>query len=454
MTMVSNNTNSVWLIDDDQSIRWVLERALSKAGFTITVFETASSALSQYKRISTSERPQLILTDIRMPGISGFDLLKQVKNLDSKQPVIIMTAYSDLDTTVQGYQQGAFEYLPKPFDIDEAIELVKKGCESRSLNPVNNDSNVSDNEIIGDSLAIKKLYRQMGKLTSFNNNLLITGEHGTGKTLFANAIHAASSKKETSLISINLSSLTTEDDITNIITLLKQQSATTLLLKNIDRLSIAAQNCLARVLDKSSLDKLASPLRLISTTTATLPNLVECNKFDLSLYHRLNEITLTLPPLRERKGDVPALINHYLIRFANEMNEEAMPIESDAMAFLERHEWPGNISQLKNLCRSISISTERSISLENLPSELFETQQAGLSIFADRNINEWENQLGIWAMRALAAGHHNILSDANSKLEKKLLECALQTTRGRKHEAAKLLGWGRNTLTRKLKDLS
>jgi two-component system nitrogen regulation response regulator GlnG len=449
--MAPDNARSVWLIDDDQSIRWVLERALTNAEFAVTVFETASSALSRYKRIPASERPQLILTDIRMPGISGFELLKQVKNVDSKQPVIIMTAYSDLDTTVQGYQQGAFEYLPKPFDIDEAIALVTKGCESKNRNLDNAYYEAPDSEIIGESLPIKKLYRQMGKLSAFSNNLLIRGEPGTGQALLANAIHNAHNTKDALLVSMSVSSLTTANDLAEIITPSEQRAGTTILLRNIDTLSSEAQCFLAQTLAKYKTDKETSSLRVISTATVSLVDLVQSSKFDPSLCHQLNELTLILPSLRERRDDIPMLINYYLNRFGNELNEDAIPVESAAMAFLEQYEWPGNISQLRNMCRSISISTETNVSLDNLPSELFQAQQSDLSILDDMNNSEWEHQLGIWAMRELAAGHHNILSDANSRLEKKLLECSLQITRGRKHEAAKLLGWGRNTLTRKLK---
>ena len=450
--MTPDNAHSVWVIDDDQSIRWVLERALTKAEFVVTLFETASSALSRYKRIPANERPQLILTDIRMPGISGFELLKQIKNVDSKQPVIIMTAYSDLDTTVQGYQQGAFEYLPKPFDIDEAIELITKGCESHDRNLDGNDGMVLKNEIIGDSSAIKSLYRQMAKLSTFSSNLLITGEHGTGKTLVANAIHFASIKKDAPLVAMNSSSLTTSHDIGEILTPLKQQSNATVLLKNIEILPKEAQDYLVQTLTQYRQDKQASTLRVMATTTTNLFDLAQHGKFDQALYHLLNEVTLTLPSLRERRGDIPVLINHYLKRFGDELNEDAKPMGADAITFLEQYEWPGNISQLKNLCRSISLSSDLNIGLQNLPAELFQTQRVELTLFGDRGISEWEYQLGIWAMRALAAGQNNIMSDANSMLEKKLLECALQVTKGRKHEAAKLLGWGRNTLTRKLKE--
>jgi two-component system nitrogen regulation response regulator GlnG len=454
MIMTPDNAHSVWVIDDDQSIRWVLERALTKAEFVVTVFETASSALSRYKRIPAKERPQLILTDIRMPGISGFELLKQIKNVDSKQPVIIMTAYSDLDTTVQGYQQGAFEYLPKPFDIDEAIELVTKGCESHDRNLDGNDGMVPDNEIIGDSLPIKNLYRQMAKISTRSSNLLISGEHGTGKTLVANAIHFASIKKEVPLVAMNTSNSTTNNDISEIFTPLKQKSNATVLIKDIEILPKEAQGYLAQTLTQYRQNKQASTIRVIATTTTNLFDLAQDGTFDQPLYHLLNEVMLTLPPLRERRSDIPVLINHYLNRFGDELNEDAKPIEADAMTFLEQYEWPGNIRQLKNMCRSLSISSNMNIGLESLPPELFQTPQVELSLFSDRSINEWEYQLGIWAMRALAAGDQNIMSDAQSKLEKKLLQCALQTTRGRKHEAAKLLGWGRNTLTRKLKTLS
>ena len=336
--MTPDNAHSVWVIDDDQSIRWVLERALTKAEFVVTLFETASSALSRYKRIPANERPQLILTDIRMPGISGFELLKQIKNVDSKQPVIIMTAYSDLDTTVQGYQQGAFEYLPKPFDIDEAIELITKGCESHDRNLDGNDGMVLKNEIIGDSSAIKSLYRQMAKLSTFSSNLLINGEHGTGKTLVANAIHFASIKKDAPLVAMNSSSLTTSHDIGEILTPLKQQSNATVLLKNIEILPKEAQDYLVQTLTQYRQDKQASTLRVIATTTTNLFDLAQHGKFDQALYHLLNEVTLTLPSLRERRGDIPALINHYLKRFGDELNEDAKPLGAYSITFPEQYD--------------------------------------------------------------------------------------------------------------------
>jgi two-component system nitrogen regulation response regulator GlnG len=339
--------------------------------------------------------------------------------------------------------------LPKPFDIDEAIALVTKGCESNIRKLDNTKYDAPDIEIIGESQPIKKLYRQMGKLSAFSNNLLIKGEPGTGKALLASAIHNTHNTKDVPLVSMSVSSLTTANDLAEIITHSKQRAATSVLLKNIDTLSSEAQCFLGQTLAKYKTDKKISSLRVISTTTVNLVDLVQSNKFDPSLYHQLNELTLVLPSLRERRDDIPMLINYYLNRFASELNEDAIAVESAAMAFLEQYEWPGNISQLRNMCRSISISTETNVSLDNLPSELFQTQQYDLSISDD--VSEWEHQLGIWAMRELAAGHRNILSDANSRLEKKLLECSLQITRGRKHEAAKLLGWGRNTLTRKLK---
>lgn len=450
MTIPSGNSYSVWLIDDDQSIRWVLERALTSAEFTVTTFETASSALSRYKRIPTNERPQLILTDIRMPGISGFELLKQIKNVDANQPVIIMTAYSDLDTTVQGYQQGAFEYLPKPFDIDEAIDLVTRGCESHNRNQIRPNTPTQDNEIVGDSLPIQNLFRKMGKLASFNNHLLITGEHGTGKTVTARAIHASGVNK-TPLVAMTISTSTTEQDIVELIAPLQQNTNSTILLRNIDTLSKQSQGYLLKVLSQSALHYQTPVVRIISTTT-NLHKLAHSDTFDRVLYDQLNETTLTMPPLRERRSDIPILINHYLNQFCHDLNEEKVSIESDAMAFLEQYDWPGNINQLKNLCRSLSVLSERNIGLQDLPNELLETQSSS-TLPSDKGlIVEWEYQLEIWAMRELAAGRHNILQEANSKLEIKLLECALQVTKGRKHEAAKLLGWGRNTLTRKLKE--
>jgi two-component system nitrogen regulation response regulator GlnG len=441
---------SVWLIDDDQSIRWVLERALSNAGFVITLFETASSALSQYKRIPSNERPQVILTDIRMPGISGFELLKQVKNVDSTQTVIIMTAYSDLDTTVQGYQQGAFEYLPKPFDIDDAIALVTRACKSQDRNRNSTVHNSQQIEFIGDSQPIHHLFRQLGKLASFSNHVLISGEQGTGKTLVAKAIHHNGADRNAPFIRVDLNHTTTMQAIVDITSALEQQPIASVLLRHVDTLAPAAQRELAQYLADYANDEQNS-LRIISTTTSNLLSLVQNKSFDETLYRLLNEISLILPPLRERRGDIPLLIRHFLKKFADDLTEDAKQITSDAMAFLEQYKWNGNVSQLENFCRSMSISNLATINLEALPAELFQQQHAEVSFAGDHELNEWEYQLGIWAMRELAAGHTNILTDANSKLEKTLLECALHATSGRKHEAAKLLGWGRNTLTRKLK---
>jgi two-component system nitrogen regulation response regulator GlnG len=351
---------------------------------------------------------------------------------------------------LQGYQQGAFEYLPKPFDIDKAIELITRGCESHSRNQVSSVTVAPDNDIIGDSAPIKNLFRQMAKIAKISSNCLITGEPGTGKTLVANTIHFSNINKDAVLIPINISSATISSDIDEV---LKQQPNATVLLKNIDQLPTEAQGYLTQTLTDYKQNKLASSLRVIATTTVNLFGLVQLGKFHQSLYHQLNEITLTLPPLRDRRDDIPSLINHYLNRFGVELNEEPKPIAVDAMTFLQQYEWPGNINQLKNICRSMSISKEMNISLKALPAELFQTQQVAQASSSDNNLSEWEYQLGLWSMRALATGDQNIMSDAQSKLEKKLLQCALQVTKGRKHEAAKLLGWGRNTLTRKLKEL-
>ena len=444
-----NNPCSVWLVDDDQSIRWVLENALSNAGFVVTLFETASSALSQYKRSACDERPQVILTDIRMPGISGFELLKQVKNMNATQPVIMMTAYSDLDATVQGYRQGAFEYLPKPFDIDEAVALVSRAIESQHRSAPGAIQTGQETEIVGDSTAIRQLFRQLSKLTAFSSHVLISGEHGTGKTLVASAIHRNQAGNKGPFVRIDLTASTSAQDIADAISPLKQQPAATVLLKNIDTLGPQPQRELKQLLTTFSQDN-QTPPRFIATTTSSLVSMVQNNRFDETLYNSLSGVTLTLPALRERRSDIPVLIRHFLKTFAGELKEEAKLIEADAMAFLQKYEWSGNVSQLQNFCRSMSISGAARINVAALPAELFQNQPAQISSTSEQS--EWERQLGIWAMRELAAGHTNILPKATVKLEKTLLECALQTTGGRKHEAAKLLGWGRNTLTRKLKE--
>ncbi len=466
---------SIWVIDDDQSIRWVLERALSNVGFSVTPFETASTALTRLKRSDKGDKPSAILCDLRMPGIGGFEFLKQVKNVDPSLPIIIMTAYSDLDTTVNAYQEGAFEYLPKPFDIDQAIDLISRACQKQEDNrPAVETSNITD-EIIGESAAIQEVFRVIGRLSRSHTSVLISGESGTGKELVARAIHRHSRCKNGPFVAINTGAIPAELLESELFGHEKgaftgahaqhqgrfeQANEGTLFLDEIGDMPMGLQTRLLRVLAEGEFFRIGgnkpirANVRIITATHRKLDQLVEQNLFREDLFHRLNVILLKLPPLRERREDIPLLLRHFLYRLANELGEEPKQINSELMDYLCHLDWNGNIRQLENTCRWFNVmATGAQIQMSDLPDELLGKDQADNNALDSENNANWEDVLRLWASQELAAGQLDILSEATPRFEKTLLECALESTGGRKQEAARLLGWGRNTLTRKLKEL-
>jgi len=472
--MNQSSSRSIWVIDDDQSIRWVLDRALTNAGFLVTAFETASSALTQFKRSQASDRPQAILTDLRMPGISGFEFLKQIRNADQSLPIIIMTAYSDLDTTVQAYQQGAFEYLPKPFDIDEAIDLVSKACQ-KQLAPVNETpANISD-EIVGESPAIREVFRIIGRLSRSHSSVLISGESGTGKELVAKAIHKHSPRKNGPFLAINTAAIPSDlleselfghekGAFTGAQAQYKgrfeQANDGSLFLDEIGDMPMELQTRLLRVLAEGEFFRVGGKtpvqtnVRIIAATHRDLEALVKQHHFREDLFHRLNVIKLRLPPLRERREDVPLLLKHFMHRFADEMGEPIGQFNPDVLDYLCRLDWNGNIRQLENTCRWFSVMASGArIQMDDLPEELQPGQANDSRATEPTEVTEWSELLRCWAREEFSEQRKDVLSKATPVFEKVLLECALESTGGRKQEAARLLGWGRNTLTRKLKEL-
>jgi two-component system nitrogen regulation response regulator GlnG len=473
--MNQSTSRSIWVIDDDQSIRWVLDRALSNAGFLVTAFETASSALTRFKRSQASDRPQAILTDLRMPGISGFEFLKQIRNADQSLPIIIMTAYSDLDTTVQAYQQGAFEYLPKPFDIDEAIDLVSKACQKQQQAPVNETpANISD-EIVGESPAIREVFRIIGRLSRSHSSVLINGESGTGKELVARAIHKHSPRKNGPFLAINTAAIPSELLESELFGHEKgaftgaqaqhkgrfeQANDDSLFLDEIGDMPMELQTRLLRVLAEGEFFRVGGKtpvqtnVRIIAATHRDLEELVKRDQFREDLFHRLNVIKLRLPPLRERREDIPLLLKHFMHRFADEMGEQIGQFNPDVLDYLCRLDWSGNIRQLENTCRWFSVMASGTrIQMDDLPEELQPGQADHSRATEQRAITEWSELLRCWAREEFSDNQQDVLSKATPVFEKVLLECALESTGGRKQEAARLLGWGRNTLTRKIKEL-
>jgi len=362
-------TQSVWVIDDDQSIRWVLNRTLTNAGFKVTAFETAASALTRFKRSASTDRPRVILTDLRMPGIGGFDFLKQIRNVDHALPIIIMTAYSDLDTTVQAYQQGAFEYLPKPFDIDEVIDLVSRACQKQPVASTSEGPSGFSDEIIGDSPAIQEVFRIIGRLSRSDTSVLISGEPGTGKELVARAIHRHSPRKNGPFIAINTAAIPAELLESGLFGHEKgaftgaqsqhkgrfeQAQEGTLFLDEIGDMPLNMQVKILRVLQEKSFERVGgvrtiqTDVRILAATHNDLERMIEAGEFRQDLYYRINVFPIEMPPLRERSEDIPLLLNELITNMESE-KRGSVRFNSSAIASMCRHDWPGNVRELANL---------------------------------------------------------------------------------------------------------
>ncbi len=457
----------IWVIDDDRSIRWVLEKALKQADMKVRSFEDGNSVI---KALAT-ETPDAIISDIRMPGISGLDLLAEIGQQYPDLPVIIMTAHSDLDSAVSAYQGGAFEYLPKPFDVDEAVELVRRAVShARQLHEsVPEEVVAEDTEIIGEAPSMQEVFRAIGRLSHSNITVLINGESGTGKELVARALHRHSPRAEQPFIALNTAAIPRdllESELfghergaftgaqTSRQGRFEQADGGTLFLDEIGDMPAELQTRLLRVLADGEFYRVGgkSPVkvdvRVIAATHQDLEERVRDGLFREDLFHRLNVIRIHIPSLRERREDIPLLIGHFMLQAAEELGVETKQVDREAMDFLAALEWPGNVRQLENTCRWLTVmSPGQEVHLEDLPPEL-RNLEAG-----ERDSTDWLGPLKLWAERQLTGGKSNILDAAVPAFEKVMIESALRKTGGHKQEAARLLGWGRNTLTRKLKEL-
>ncbi|MBL7003601.1 MAG: nitrogen regulation protein NR(I) [Gammaproteobacteria bacterium] len=467
---------TIWIIDDDQSIRWVLDKALTQESYNTILFESASDALLQLKKGQT---PDCILSDVRMPGIDGFEFLKQVKKIVPSLPIIIMTAYSDLDTTVKAYQDGAFEYLPKPFDINEVIELTRKATRQQVKNNFNAaDSLPLSDQIIGESPALQEVFRIIGRLSKSNISVLINGESGTGKELVANALHTHSPRSDSSFVAINTAAIPKDlleselfghekGAFTGAQSSRKgrfeQADGGTLFLDEIGDMPMSLQTRLLRVLAEGEFYRVGGnsticvDVRVIAATHHDLKKLVDDGTFREDLYHRLNVIRLHLPALRERKEDIPLLLNHFLQLTAKELGETQKTMNSEVSNYLSSLTWSGNVRQLENTCRWFTVmATGNEINMEDLPADLKPLNQISniQNHESPQTIQyQWEDLLRLWINEKLDEGESNIIEEAGAIFERTLLEAALEKTNGRKQEAALLIGWGRNTITRKIKEL-
>jgi len=456
---------NVWLVDDDASIRWVLERALRQGGMTPTAFEHADTVLAALRR----SRPDVLITDIRMPGRSGLELLTEIRSSQPELPVIVMTAHSDLDSAVAAYQGGAFEYLPKPFDIDQAVDLVRRAADQKERG----EEVVADSrripEMLGQAPAMQEVFRAIGRLSRSSMTVLITGESGTGKELVARALHRHSPRANKAFIALNTSAFTADlleselfghekGSFTGADALrrgrFEQADGGTLFLDEIGDMSPQLQTRLLRVLAEGEFYRVGgqvpvrTDVRVIAATHQNLEDRVAQGMFREDLLHRLNVIRIEVPPLRSRREDIPELLLHYLDAAATELGVESKTLTPEAAAALASFDWPGNVRQLVNACRRLTVTAPgREIKAEDIPADL------GGAPGPARLQDEWTRQLTTWADKRLLGGGAPLLDDALPEFERTLIRAALRKAGGGRQEAARLLGWGRNTLTRKLRDL-
>ena len=463
---MNNAALRVWLVDDDASIRWVLERALRSGGMQARAFEAAEPALLALR----TDAPDVLITDVRMSGQSGIDLLRQVHSSHPDLPVIVMTAYADLDAAVTAYGSGAFEYLPKPFDVDQAVELVRRAAQSGARPAAPAASAVEPiPELLGKAPAMQQVFRAIGRLSRSSISVLITGESGTGKELVARALHEHSPRAGKAFIALNTSAIPVElleselfghekGSFTGADSLrrgrFEQADGGALFLDEIGDMSVALQSRLLRVLAEGEFYRVGGQtpikvdVRVIAATHQNLEARSRSGQFREDLFHRLNVIRIELPPLRARRADIPDLLTHYLRSAALELGAEVKTLTAAAAERLSAHDWPGNVRELVNFCRRLTVlAPAKDIRVEDLPADL----PAGSAAAAAAQ--DWTVALAAWAQQQGASPVRPLLDEALPAFERTLIGVALKATQGHRQEAARLLGWGRNTLTRKLKEL-
>ena len=456
-----------WIVDDDAAVRWVLEKALQADGIDTQCFATADTLLQAL----ASERPDVLITDIRMPGIDGLEMMKRLQEDGRTIPVIVMTAYADLDSAVSAYQAGAFEYLPKPFDVDDAVALVRRAAHvPDAVSGKSSTQAVSISKMIGQATAMQEVFRTIGRLSRSSMTVLITGESGTGKELVAQALHEHSPRAGQSFVALNTTAIAPE--------LLESElfghergaftgadskrlgrfelaNGGTLFLDEIGDMTADLQTRLLRVLAEGEFYRVGGQVpiqvdvRVVAATNKDLSEAVRQGNFREDLFHRLNVIHIQTPPLRERREDIPLLLRHFLAEVADELKTEPKELTEDAMRLLQSFAWPGNVRQLINACRRLTISAPGTeIQAADVPVDF-----GGSSVRRNGQV-EWIAALAEWAERQIdeQAGKP-LLQAALPEFERALIRTALARANGRRQDAAKILGLGRNTLTRKIREL-
>ncbi len=461
---MARNGISVWVVDDDESVRWVLEQALTLAEMAPRCFESGRS----FFQALIGEQPDVIITDIRMPDMSGLELMEQLARRHADIPVIVITAFSDLDNAVAAYRGGAFEYLPKPFDIDETVELVSRAARQGGGDAAPAEPPKAP-RMVGQAPAMQEVFRAIGRLSRSSMTVLITGETGTGKELVARALHRNSPRADKAFVALNTSAITPELLESELFGhergaftgaerrrpgRFEQADGGTLFLDEIGDMSAALQTRLLRVLAENEFFRVGGQtpvrvdVRVIAATHQDLSSAVEEERFREDLYHRLNVVGVAVPPLRDRREDIPELARVYLDKAAGELGIPPKQLSEDALGAMMAHDWPGNVRELVNLCQRLTVhSAGQEITVADFPHDPgFNSDRQGR--------DDWTAALASWAESRIAAAPETpLLAEALPQFERTLIRAALRQAGGRRMKAARLLGWGRNTLTRKIREL-
>ena len=455
--------HKVWVADDDSAIRVVLEESLSSSGFDVKTFSSGDAVVNEL----TNDSPDLLLTDVQMPGMLGYDLLKHINDNHENIPVIIMTAFTDMQAAVDSYGGGAFEYIPKPFDLDEAIQIINRALEDKPK--TKGLKTKAKTDIIGESPSMQTVFRAIGKLSTTTATVLVQGESGTGKELIAKSLHKNSPRYDMPFIALNMADIPKElveselfghekgaftGAVDKRIGRFEQANGGTLFLDEIGDMPLDSQTRLLRVLSNKEFYRVGGDkpikvdVRIIAATHQNLNNLVSQKSFREDLFYRLNVIKINVPSLRERKEDIDVLTKYFLKNHSDSLGEELRVLSKEVMEVISRYDWPGNVRQLENICYWLALMTPtQNVKVEDLPEEIKYNQMIEVPS------SSWEDGFNSWVKNVALSVEKDLLNIVNPKIEKIIIKAALEKANGKKNEASILLGLGRNTLAKKIKEL-
>ena len=455
--------HKVWVADDDSAIRVVLEESLSSSGFDVKTFSSGDAVVNEL----TNDSPDLLLTDVQMPGMLGYDLLKHINDNHENIPVIIMTAFTDMQAAVDSYGGGAFEYIPKPFDLDEAVQIINRALEDKPK--TKGLKTKAKTDIIGESPSMQTVFRAIGKLSTTTATVLVQGESGTGKELIAKSLHKNSPRYDMPFIALNMADIPKElveselfghekgaftGAVDKRIGRFEQANGGTLFLDEIGDMPLDSQTRLLRVLSNKEFYRVGGDkpikvdVRIIAATHQNLNNLVSQKSFREDLFYRLNVIKINVPSLRERKEDIDVLTKYFLKNHSDSLGEELRVLSKEVMEVISRYDWPGNVRQLENICYWLALMTPtQNVKVEDLPEEIKDNQMI------EAPSSSWEDGFNSWVKNVALSVEKDLLDIVNPKIEKIIIKAALKKANGKKNEASILLGLGRNTLAKKIKEL-